>query len=207
MVDAITGLQDPRRAMNASGDRKLSTDPLSTIKKEAQDLQEDDEGWRNLPPARNVEAPSPLLKKASTEALNQRFENDSTLPTDTNDQPSTTSTAISALMANGRRRRQSVQDVPLGTDIDIDATAKKMEEMDLYEFKDSSSPLTDSSGVSESKSGRAVAVRTHRRHSSVPKDVRPGLDAVIASSGPAPAAEVRKASGERLASRRRSMML
>jgi hypothetical protein len=207
MVDAVTGLQDHRRAMSASGDRKLSTDPLSTIKKEAQESQDGADEWKNLPPARNVEASSPLLKKASTEVLNQKFENDSALPADANDQPSTTSATISALMATSRRRRQSVQDVPLGTDIDVDATAKKMEEMDLYEFKESSSPLIDSSGVSEAKNGRVVSVRTHRRHSSVPKDARPGLDAVIASSGAAPATEARKTSGERLASRRRSMML
>lgn len=209
MVDAITGLQDHRRAMSSSGELKLSTGPLSTIKKEPPESQEGKELWKDLPPARNQEAPSPLLKKASTEALNQRFENDATLPADTMAPHSTSSATISALMASSRRRRQSIQDVPLGTDmnVEVDAAAKKMEEMDLYEFKESSSPLTDSSGgAAADVKGAKVGVRAHRRHSSVPKEARLGLDGGIASSGGS-TADLRKASGERLASRRRSMML
>ena len=140
--------------MSASGDRKLTTDPLSTIKKEAQGLSRSRRGMEESASCQECGSASPLLKKASTEALNQKFENDSALHADVNDQRSTTSATISALMANSRRRRQSVQDVPLGTDIDIDATAKKMEEMDLYEFKDSSSPLTDSVGSLRPRLGR-----------------------------------------------------
>ena len=204
MVDALTGLQDHRRAMSASGDLKSSAGPLSTVKKEPQDSQEGEERWKDLPPARNVEASSPLLKKASTEALNQKFENDAPLPAENDPPPSTSSATISALMASSRRRRQSIQDVPLGTDIDVDAAAKKMEEMDLYEFKESSSPMTDSSGAGEVKGGKA-SVRTHRRHSSVPKEARLELDGVLASSGST--VDLKRASGERLASRRRSMML
>lgn len=200
MVDAVTRLQDPRRAMSVSGDRKLSTGPLSTVKQEDQDPQEGEERWKNLPPALNVEASSPLLKKASTEALNQEFENDAPISTDASSQPSASSATISALMASSRRRRQSVQDVPLGTDIDVDATAKKVEELDIYDFKESSSPLTDSSGAGEVKSGRSA----HRRHSSVPKAASTGLDG---TSGTSLSDARLGAAKERLASRRRSMML
>jgi hypothetical protein len=206
MVDALTGLQDHRRAMSASGDRKISTDPL-TIKKEAP--EEGEEDWKNLPSARNVEPSSPLLKKSSTETLNQQYADDANLPTDlpvAANRPSTSSATISALMAGSRRRRQSVQEEPLGTD--IDAAAKKLEDLDLYEFKESSSPLTDSTGgAGDTKAVRTIAVRTHRRHSSIPKDSRMGLDGTLGTTAVDTKPGAVAAKAERLASRRRSMML
>ena len=217
MVDALTGLQDHRRAMSASGERKLSPGPV-TVKKEAPEDEGEGE-WKNLPNARNV---SPLLKKSSsTESLNQQYAD---LPTVPATRPSSSAATISALMAGSRRRRQSVQveSEPLGTDMDIEAAAKKLEDLDLYEFKESSSPRTDGSssgGVGDVKAGRTMAGRTHRRHSSVPKNARVGSEGALGSAGSArttgttgaafsdskPGAVAAKA--ERVASRRRSMML
>lgn len=201
MVDALTGLQDHRRAMSASGDRKTSAGPLS-IKKEV--VEESSEDWKSLPPARNIEPTSPLLTKSSTETLHQQYTDEAHLPTNLSiagHRPSTSSATISALMAGSRRRRQSVQDEPLGTD--IDAATKKLEDLDLYEFKESSSPVADAStGAGDKKAVRSIPGRTHRRHSSVPKDV--GAFVARPADAKSEAVAVKTA---RLASRRRSMML
>ena len=210
MVDALTGLQDHRRAMSASAERKAATAPLS-VKKEVSEEGED--GWMNLPPSQTIEPASPLLKKSSTETLAQQYISDSNLPTElpaATNRPSASAATISALMAGSRRRRQSVQEQPLGTDIDVEAAAKKLEDLELYEFKESSSPLTDSSaGADDAKAGRAMAGRTHRRHSSVPKDVGSGTlgSTATRTTGLDARPGVTAAKAERVASRRRSMML
>lgn len=192
MVDALSGLQDHRRAMSGSEDRKGSRSV--TIKKEA----EEDEAWKDLPLATNVEPLSPSAQEKGADASNHApVENEVDPPERAfNPQPSATSATIAALMAGSRKRRQSSQQ-PLGTD--IDAAAKRLEELDLYDFKESSSPLTDSS---EGKAG-TVPFRSHRRHSSMPKDISP------ADNGSAPSVVQGVGSGrsERAASRRRSMMV
>ena len=127
----------------------------------------------------------------------------------------TTSTAaanISALMAGGRKRRgetqtqimQQQQQQLLGTD--IDAAVKKFDEMDLYEFKDSSSPTNIAAPAS-------MKEKSHRRHSSVPKDLalQVGCPSTVVqgdvrSLGDNAAAGLAGRS-ERAASRRRSMLL
>lgn len=196
MVDAISGLQDPRRAMSVSTERKLSSGMVS-IKKEPVD---EEESWKDLPSATIVEAASPLDQKGSA-GVTEAFPIEAPVVSDavrTDDKPSASSATISALMAGSRKRRQSSQQ-PLGTD--IEATTKKLEELDLYEFKESSSPLTD--GSSGGKADRPSAVKSHRRHSSVPKNIKPteetlGTDARLSAV---------PGRSERAASRRRSMML
>lgn len=203
MVDALTGLQDPRRAMNVSNEKRAASRGSSTIKKEPEDGE--DSSWKDLPSATHISASSPLHQKGDPEppAPPPLVEAIFSPPTTANNErqiPSASSATISALMAGSRKRRQSSSQEPLGTDIinatDVDAAARKLEELDLYEFKESSSPLTDDSSAS---AGRAGTRAQHRRHSSVPKagDV---VGIVNGTTASAPATG-------RLASRRRSMML
>lgn len=215
MVDAVTGLQDPRRAMGVSGEKRVSNGPF-TIKKEPPE-SEDGEAWKSLPPATHVEPSSPLGQKGSTEGLRSEAVFSPDLVQVPENKPSASQATISALMAGGRRRRQSIQEEPLGKDIDVDAAsiAKKLEEMDLYDFKDSSSPATNSSGVApaESKPARTVSVKTHRRHSSVSKASRPvggGLENAFSTNSTSAEGRLGTAAAgkaERLANRRRSTAL
>ena len=195
MVDAISGLQDPRRAMSGSTERKLSSGVVS-IKQEPVD----DESWKDLPPATNIEVSSPLHLKGSSDGPEPIPTEHAAISNELSagDKPSASSATISALMAGSRKRRQSSQQ-PLGTD--IEAATRKLEELDIYEFKESSSPMTDSSGGGRTE--RPGTSKSHRRHSSVPKDIKVTADAVGADS------RVNAVAGrsERVASRRRSMML
>ena len=184
MVDAISGLQDPRRAMSVSSAQRKSFSGLVAVKKEPEPEDEEDEAWKNLPLAENVEAASPLLQKGSLEHVPA----EELVPSDeisASGKASTTSATISALMVGSRRRRQSSQqaqgfgpDMHLGTD--MDAATKKLEELDLYEFKESSSPATDSS--TGGKGEQSAFSKAHRRHSSVPKDL-PGMGEAFGIDG------------------------
>ena len=99
MVHALTGLQDHRRAMSVSGEKEAR---VVAIKKEP---DEDGDVWKNLPLSSNtnVGIPSPLTRKSGSEDL--PFSPPSDLATE--DRPSTSSATISALMAAGRKRRES----------------------------------------------------------------------------------------------------
>lgn len=193
MVSAVAGLQDPRRAMSSSMEKKPALSRMVAVKNEPVEDEEDGDAWKNLPPATNVEPSSPLNRKRYDE-LEQpvKVERTTSPPATTiSEHPSASSATISALMAGSRKRRQSSQH-PLGTDIgNIEATTKKLEELDLYEFKESSSPQTDGSD----RPARTTS-KSHRRHSSMPKDVSVAIEE-CGSLGRA----------ARTASRRRSMML
>ncbi|WPH01890.1 Hypothetical protein R9X50_00474400 [Acrodontium crateriforme] len=205
MADAVTGLQDPRRAMSTSTEKKSAR--TMAIKTEGGD---DRDAWKSLPSATRIEATSPLNKKSTSDESSTRAEN---LPG--SDQiiiakPSASSTVISSLIAASTRpRRDSLpaKTQPLGIDMDIDATAKKMHELDLYDFKDSSSPKTDS----QSKL-TTTTLKAQRRHSSVPKTLRSttNLDP-LTTEEPIPNASLPSGlapgRSERAASRRKSMML
>ncbi|KAK5171428.1 uncharacterized protein LTR77_004572 [Saxophila tyrrhenica] len=204
MVDALTGLQDPRRAMNAS-DRKapMSASRMVEIKQEPVDEDENNQenAWKDLPSA---SAPlSPLHQKSDTlddnpiqhsPPLDLNRAHSAPEPavltnvTSDPDQPrSATSATISALMAGSRKRRQSSQQ-PFATDIQppsVEEAVKKLEELDLYEFKDSSSPNSPEkaeSAAREVKPASRARATGGRRHSSVPKNDFPATGSSRARS-------------------------
>ncbi|KAK4549952.1 hypothetical protein LTR36_005253 [Oleoguttula mirabilis] len=215
LVDAISGLQDPRRAMSVTGERKVpGSARMVVIKQEPQD-DDDDEAWKALPPLASAEemrrAGSPLGLKSSSAAdgssdtaLSGAVEEQPEQPATT--APSAASATISALMAGSRKRRDAhpPSQEPLGTD--LDAATAKLADLDIYDFKDSSSPA----GQGSNAVGATFKERAHRRHSSVPKDL-PMQHGSAVSEAAKPIGGVAAGGGggrsERAASRRRSMML
>jgi hypothetical protein len=227
MVDAISGLHHPRQVMNVSSEKKAPTSVSRSvsIKKEPED--DDDDAWKRAPSAEPVLAASPLGQKVSEGS------SDPLATEDTTDQepakrtePSAASATISALMAGSRKRRTASQtEQPLGTD--MEAAVKRMEELELYDFKESSSPVSAAStaagtaaSTGQGQAGAAGKGKGHRRHSSAPRDL--GANGTSTSTGP----DTGKGTGtgtkqaasvggslagagraERAASRRRSMML
>lgn len=199
MVDAISGLQPHSRAMSSSHARESGS--RSIIKAEPVEDDEDaEQRWKDLPPAHL----SPLSQKSNEAAA---------LPEPTEQEPQMRSSAPTpSLLANSRKRRESTQRPPSGA-IDLETAIKKMEDLDIYDFKESSSPLTDSSSVASTgldnvragKASGAGAARSHRRHSSVPKAIDSLPDV---ATGDVTGMEEKTFKGSvRAASRRRSMML
>ena len=222
MVDAISGLRDPKCVMSASSARTVR------VKEEVVEGEEG-VGWKDLPPA--VEGGgeevvvSPLEGKGAAcgglPGLGLTLNDNDRIHDNDDDviavKPSATTLTVSALVAAGNRKRRHSsqhQQAPLGTDIypdndrdsDIDTAARKMQELDLYDFKESSSPLTDASSGSTS---RALAARSKvymRRHSTVPRQ-EGAVDVDVLSDGKEEAgATLRREAGSRVG-RRRSMML
>ncbi|KAF2769649.1 hypothetical protein EJ03DRAFT_327255 [Teratosphaeria nubilosa] len=199
MVDAISGLQPHTRVISAPSERKASSASRPvTIKQEP---VEDDDAWKHAPSAAETRAvASPLGKKSS----NPSKELNPALQTSDSDsapvEPSSASTNLSTLLAAGTRKRRTTPEQadhlpqPLGTD--MEATVKRMEELELYDFQDSSS-----SPASASEKPAAPA-KGHRRHSSTSRDV--GLTGAEEGSGRKAGAGSRTAA---VASRRRSTML
>jgi hypothetical protein len=224
MVDALTGLQDTRRAMNVTGEksRHSSSSHSSGARtvKIKQEAVEEESAWKGLPSATQ----SPLMQKS--DAVADKPISASPAPkvispaTDfskpgkstgaLSGEPSAASATIQALMAGSRKRRQSTQE-PLGTDMQVDAAAKKLEELDIYEFKDSSSPLTDGS-IGESVAERPKAsLRTkaqQRRHSTAVKQNGPvGSSGTSAVNGSGHIVGGADSTAAARLSRRKSMML
>jgi len=200
MVDALSGLQDPRAVMNASGERKTSA-RAGGIKVES----EDDDVWKSLPPAVEVgeSMGSPPRDKVRGDVA----------PADIRDQqaatekpPSASSATISSLMAaSSKGRTTSASVASFGRD--VDAAAKMMEELDLYEFKDSSSPADVATA---NKTALSSAPRPHRRHSSQRKEpvlTQEASSGTMAGSSDSASLPLTHGRSERAASRRRSMMV
>ncbi len=242
MVDALTGLQDPRRAMSASASDRKAPDSVSstsrTVVIKSEPIDDDTNvavDWKTVPLA---SAPlSPLHQKSDgvdenpiEQSPTRPAEAEGQLPAPLDDEipvdstkQSATSATISALMAGSRKRRQSSQ-LPFATDMkpDMDAAAKKLEELDLYEFKDSPSPAN----IEDHTLGAGKAVSKpraqSRRHSSMAKNenatavnIKNEVNATVEEGGDgmktATAARVGTgrvdaAAGERMR-RRRSMMI
>ena len=177
MVDAISGLQDSRRVISVSGARRTSSLTREVVVKD-EPVEEEGDAWKDLPVATDVAPASPLRGRSDYNVMPVEDYQAATKDV----QASASSATISALMRKRRTSSQQQQQQPLGTDLDV--AAKKLEELGLYDFKESSSPGTDG------------ARPAHRRHSSVPKDIGPQVDHVP-----------NVGRSERAASRRRSMML
>jgi len=183
MVDAVTGLPSHHsRAKSASG-LGDSTSIASIVKDEPVDGIEAVEKWRDLPPAA---CGSPLQsKRKGTDSARVAS------PTEAEGQPATETAR--PMPAASRKRRQPGPTTAQPTE-DLNSALKKLEELDLYDnIPTDSSPATDGSGEN---------VKTHRRHSSMPKTG----EELVKEKGGALAAPSR-VGGARAASRRRSMML
>lgn len=225
MVDALTGLQDPRRAMNAS-----SVERRRQVEVKQEPLDDDDvigdDAWKSLPSAvinDEGEAASPLSRKSETPptTLAPTLLGSRDMQSDERLSSASTATSSASSLATARqRRRQSTTRTSAitatadPTDSNIGLAASKLSELDLYDFKESSSPLTDSSStIVVAAPARQLG---QRRHSLVPgKDTKvAGMDLAAAAAagggggGRKPGGLV---SGERTtaaaASRRRSMLL
>lgn len=236
MVDAISGLQDPRRAMNAS-----STPAASTVLIKPEPVDGEDEAWKNLLhiPAADVgtgegaEMFSPLEGKSLPPM--RRVSGEWRFPSGTQDgadadgvvnvAPSNTApepapTTISSLLAaNGDKKRRHSSTVRTGpkaaedaqstsADSDLEAASKKLRELDLYEFKESSSPLTDNSANSTERTKASLprAKTAQRRYSAMPGQERVSDEGKVSGAGGEVSSTLRKEAGSRV-SRRRSMML
>ncbi|KAK0298119.1 hypothetical protein LTR91_002104 [Friedmanniomyces endolithicus] len=237
MVDAVNGLVDPRRAMSAPTS-KPTIPHGANVKREH--FENDEAGelgldWRSLPSAMEnvVVAGSPLAPKSVEIGSSDPLTSQADAPVYRPEHPSAASATISTLMAAGRRHRrestQHLQHPSGGLDSDV---AAKLHELDLYDFKDSSSPPSSSAEkftalstktLGDNAKSSKVPAGSHRRHSSVPKILREtsgGMQALEGRTGDGPvhSASAKGTAGmvggpagsdgraERAASRRRSMI-
>jgi hypothetical protein len=142
--------------------------------------------------------------------------------TDSNDRGVSSGAKPNPPAVRQRVRSSTTQDKekPTSAPDDLEDAARRLHELDLYDFKDSSSftssPADQQSHIpSAAKSSASAApARSHRRHSSIPKET------MKSSAAAAPAASVAASDVERTksssstgstgrtsaASRRRSMM-
>jgi hypothetical protein len=211
MMDAVTGLQHHRLAMSVSAEKKARSRVV--VKEEAQD----EDAWKGLPAvdeaalsAARSRAASPLdLKSNEAQSMDAiaRPEIDRHVATDdSTSAPRVTSTSAPAQPSRPRMRQssQTQPSLPSTAGAELDDAARKLQELDLYDFKDSSSPASTTSSAAPDPTTAKSSLpppRTNRRHSSIPKD------ATRTTGEPErvrPAS--RTASATSAASRRRSMM-
>ena len=231
MMDAVTGLQPHRRAMSGSSERKSRGSGVA-VKREPQD----ENAWKSLPAAgeeaslsaaARARAASPLQSKGgSVDAMMDSMEplssnqigDNGTAPTQV--KPSALPAAVPSSNSSRQRARSSTQDKekdkssqPVSAESDLDDAARKLHELDLYDFKDSSSSSPadqqqQSHIPSAAKPSAAALSRAHRRHSSIPKDstkagAATDTERVKSSSSSSGSGRTSTATS---ASRRRSMM-
>ncbi|KAI5359804.1 putative shugoshin [Septoria linicola] len=225
MADAISGLHDHRRVMSASSTTSKRTGSgVVKIKEE----HADEPSWSGLPHTSSLSRESmgsplrhlttddgPHLSPRPSPRLSPSRPSSLLLSADMGDnievasRPSSTSGSISTLLANSRKRREAldkrISPPPSTASTEaVDAAAKRLEELDLYEFKESSSPAS----VEEVKTTTRTS---HRRHSSVPKvasvAVAPERTVKSVASAETSSSAAAQGHGVRMASRRRSMML
>jgi len=211
MMDAVTGLQHHRLAMSVSAEKKARSRVV------VKDEPQDEDAWKSLPAADEAalstarsRAASPLETKGqgvnSMDAI-VRPEKDKQAPAE-DSTSELRAVAPAPIQPPRQRSRPSNQERPSLSDsagADLDDAAKKLKELDLYDFKDSSSSPASTTGTTLSDQGAkpsAPAPRSHRRHSSIPKDAL--RTAASDSDRVKPAG--RTASATSAASRRRSMM-
>lgn len=190
LADAISGLQDPRLAMNASSTRENSTHTGTAVMKSEVGIDEKD--WKSFP-ASTAEPTSPLRKRSTgtsivtaAGAVPSKYSSSSILgPPD-----------ISA--ATRKRRTQPQQGQAFG--MKMEQATKEMENMDIYELEGSSSPSAESTAMS-------LVTKASRRHSSVPRKTDGEVIETKDDGSREPPPKPAIARSERAASRRRSMML
>ncbi|OQO02755.1 hypothetical protein B0A48_11037 [Cryoendolithus antarcticus] len=182
MVDALTGLSDHRRVMSAPVNKRAGR--VIEIKME----EEDEDAWKKLPESSAavapMEVPSPVLRSKQ----HVRSSSDS-LVVDAQGIAATTSHLPKVnlpQLPNGDLKQPD----------ELDEARKRLKDMEIFDFKDSSSPSSVAS------SGIGSTTRTSRRHSFIPKETQTMGDQ--SSSRLVREEETKPA---RATSRRRSMMV
>jgi hypothetical protein len=201
MMDAVTGLQHHRLAMSVSAEKKARSKVV------VKDEPQDEDAWKSLPALDEAALSAARSRAASPMELkgNGASSVDAIARPEINEN-STAAAPAPTQPSRQRTRPSQGQDKPSLPDTagaELDDAAKKLKELDLYDFKDSSSsssPASTTSTDSTTKSS-APAPRSHRRHSSIPKDA---LRTAGDSERSRPAG--RTTSATSAASRRRSMM-
>lgn len=216
-IPAVIG--DSKRAVSTDAKSAVKDRPIRTVIIKREEGTES--SWKNLPPAKDEDEPqSPSAQKAHSVAA-QRSTSEARIGDDQETIPksSASGAAISALMSSRRGTvSQATPAIPYEADEagigreDEDneqAMAKRMQEMDLYDFKDSS----------PADGGQAKApIKSARRHSSVPKPETAKMGSAAekesarrhVSAGSVvgvTTGTVQAGRSERAAARRKSMML
>jgi hypothetical protein len=222
MMDAVTGLQPHRSAMSGSGERKSRGASVGTVKTEPQD----EDAWKNLPSAGEAGLSAAARARAASPLQSKGGSVDDIAPSKTvgNGNGVVSSEAKPNPPAARQRVRSSTtqekekdSDKPSAPD-DLDDAARKLHELDLYDFKDSSSSFTPSPADQQShipsaaKSSAPAPARSHRRHSSIPKETMKSSAAAIPVAAASdvertkPSSSTSSSRTTSAASRRRSMM-
>jgi hypothetical protein len=222
MMDAVTGLQPHRSAMSGSGERKSRGASVGTVKTEPQD----EDAWKNLPSAGEAGLSAAARARAASPLQSKGGSVDDIAPSKTvgNGNGVVSSEAKPNPPAARQRVRSSTtqekekdSDKPSAPD-DLDDAARKLHELDLYDFKDSSSSFTSSPADQQShipsaaKSSAPAPARSHRRHSSIPKETMKSSAAAIPVAAASdvertkPSSSTSSSRTTSAASRRRSMM-
>ena len=199
MMDAVTGLKHHRLAMSGSGERKsrgASVGSTTAVKTEPQD----EDAWKTLPTASEaaarVRAASPLQSKggsvddmpvdpvASLRADRNGGGGD-IVPTEARPNPPAARQRVRSSSTTTQDKEKINKNGALD---DLDDAARKLHELDLYDFKDSSSSPADQQQQQQSHipsvvktSTAAAPARSHRRHSSIPKET---MKSSAGSAGP-----------------------
>lgn len=191
MVDALSGLQDPRRVMSAS-----SAVPSSRPVIVKAEPMEDEDAWKSFPEVEPVHADGGDDESLPIAEPRAALDDSAAPPA-----------VILKPPAPGRRRTvtKTVHTVA-ETSPEILLATQRLGDLDIYDFKGSSSPV--------SSTGKGAPVtENHRRHSSVPKNGAQAAkysDSVEMEKARLVSADVigiGPGRSERAASRRRSMML
>ncbi|KAK5116684.1 hypothetical protein LTR62_007358 [Meristemomyces frigidus] len=232
MVDALTGLQDPKRAIMPASERRSDSANSMRIKAEPADDSNDTPIWKSLSQAREEvgeeqqHAASPLsAKSASSDPLaappgQKPYPVASSAALNTaGKSPSWSTTSLPPTTISHHLRREAPQHHPdpdptnLNPNISLVTKTREGEDLEIYDFNESPSPASSMASLSGGRTGAS-----HRRHSSVPKtafslSTVPGkgegegegaVKVVESRAGSGPRVVARS---ERAASRRRSMML
>ena len=199
MMDAVTGLKHHRLAMSGSGERKsrgASVGSTTAVKTEPQD----EDAWKTLPTASEAaaraRAASPLQSKggsvddmpvdpvASLKADRNGGGGD-IVPTEARPNPPAARQRVRSSSTTTQDKEKINKNGALD---DLDDAARKLHELDLYDFKDSSSSPADQQQQQQSHipsvvkpSTAAAPARSHRRHSSIPKET---MKSSAGSAGP-----------------------
>jgi hypothetical protein len=220
MMDAVTGLQHHRLAMSSSGERKSRGASVGTVKTEPQD----EDAWKNLPSAGEAGMSAAAVARAASPLQSKGGSVDDIAPSKTVGSVVSSSEAKPNPPAARQRVRSSTtqdKEKPTSAPDDLEDAARKLHELDLYDFKDSS-PFTSSPADQQShipsaakSSASAAPARSHRRHSSIPKETMKSSAAAALPAAAAAASDVERvkplsstgSTGRTsTASRRRSMM-
>ncbi|KAK6439627.1 hypothetical protein LTR95_004160 [Oleoguttula sp. CCFEE 5521] len=186
MVDALTGLSDHRRVMSAPVNRKAG----KGVDIKAEEVDED--AWKNLPESRPVVTPMELPSPALRPKQHMRSSSDPLAVDEQRVAAQISSTSKAAMQQSSDHRVNKQPD-------ELDEAMEQLKDMEIFDFKESSSPSSvASSGIGSTSS----TTRTSRRHSFIPKEAQ-----IVGDQGLLRIPREQDTKPVRATSRRRSMMV